>query len=653
MSAFLYNPDRKPKDYLISEFVVRNEIYEQIMHDLETSPMKHPEQHYLIVGQRGAGKTTLLARLKYGIEDSPKLRHNVIPVMFSEEQYNISELVNLWENIAQNLGDYHGFHGLTEQIEQNLHKENFEELSYDILENRLRKHNKKLVLLIDNVGDILKKMDIREVRRFREILQTKNDLRLIAGSPFYLDMVLDVHQPLFEFFKVIKLDGLDFEQTKKLLLKLGEIHNEAEKINKIINETPERIETLRTLTGGVPRTIALMFKIFVDYNNEDTVKDLERILDAVTPLYKHRMDDLPTQQQKIVDAVAKNWDGISVKELTSKLRLESKVISAQLRQLDKNQLIEVVGTGTKNNIYRIKERFFNIWYLMRYGRKYDKQRVIWLVKFLESWCSSQELEQRILDYVNKIQSGQLDSGLVSFYGEIYTGLESLREEIKFILKKVTPKHLSEKINLNEDKLIALAIEKQKKKEYVDAFEILSKIQTPDKNKSVFIITVMMELLMDDRTRFLNWFSEIKNELHDGKGEVPISYFNYLWLVVFYSYSSFLHLSVSEFQKASASLEALLKLADDADKNTEWSVDTLVSSALVEFLVCDQPNLLKSVFDHRPVLKEKFKPTYYATLKIMQQDYEVLKMAPEIEKTVNSIIAYVKQTKKDYQAILNM
>ena len=42
----------------------------------------------------------------------------------------------------------------------------------------------------------------------------------------------------------------------------------------------------------------------------------------------------------------------------------------------------------------VKERFFNIWYLMRYGRKKNKSQVLCLVRFLDEWCSKDELEDR-------------------------------------------------------------------------------------------------------------------------------------------------------------------------------------------------------------------------------------------------------------------
>jgi predicted NACHT family NTPase len=91
---FLYNPERKGKKGLIQEFVIRQDILDTIMEDLNTSFMKTPEQHYLLVGQRGTGKTTLLLRIAYAIEDAPELKDWLIPVVFSEEQYNIGELAN-------------------------------------------------------------------------------------------------------------------------------------------------------------------------------------------------------------------------------------------------------------------------------------------------------------------------------------------------------------------------------------------------------------------------------------------------------------------------------------------------------------------------------------------------------------------------------
>jgi len=646
MTTFLYNPDRKPKVNLIGEFVVRTDMYEEIMQDLETSKMRHPEQHYLLVGQRGAGKTTLLNRIKYAIEDSVLLKEDVIPVLFNEEQYHISELVNLWENIAQYLEDYHHFDGLYDQVEANLAKPNFEELSYDILENALKANKKKLVLLIDNIGDLLKKLEKTEVHRLREVLQTSPHIRLIAGSPFYLETVLDYHQPFFEFFKVLRLDGLNQKETQHLLLKLAEVHGEEQKIKNIIDETPERIETLRTLTGGMPRIIGLMFNIFVEFNNKDTVKDLEKILDAVTPLYKHRMDDLPAQQQKIVDAVARNWDGISVKELKGKLRMESKIISAQLRQLEKNQIIEIIDTNTKNHLYFLKERFFNIWYLMRYGRKYDRQRVIWLVKFLESWCTTNEIEERIVDYVQKIQEGRLHGHLVDFYGEVYTGIKDLRARSKFILKEGAPDHLTQRIELNDSELVSIIQEEIEKGKFEKVLSLIQNIKEPDDVSSRILVLGLFHLITDDFETFSDALKPVLEKLK-GNEENELQYFEYLILLSYLNYNCLSQLVAGNEEAAHNGLKTLVYLSSQHSGVFEATATNLVDLSLFFFLMFNQENIALSIFQQFTEWKDKLKPTYYTVHKLLKNDSEVIKMTSEIEEKVNEMVARIISVRKDY------
>lgn len=486
MVTFFYNPSEKNKKALLSEFVVRQELYEEIMKDLEKSSMRHPEQHYLLVGQRGMGKTTLLLRLKYGIEDSSILNGKLLPIAFTEEQYQISELANLWEYVAEYLEDYHGFVDLYSEMERLSQDKDFEEKAFEILDAALKKTGKHIVLLIDNIGELFNKLEINEMRRFREILQTRERVRVIGGATSYPDQVTDHHEPFYDFFKMMVLNGLSKDEVNRLILGLGELNGEKEKIEQLIQHAPGRIETLRILTGGVPRTIALLFGIFLDYQQEHALKDLYKLLDLVTPLYKHRMDDLPLQQQKIVDAVARNWEPIMVKELAVRTRMLSKTLSAQLNQLEREQIVVKHDTATKNKTYMIRERFWNIWYLMRYGRRDDKEKVIWLVRFLESWLSADDLRERVESFVDKVEKASISGDQLELFSKVYAAVKNLPASSKLKLKSIEGKTKA-KIVMSDDEWYACAEEEFKKGHYTNSLKCYFNIRDHSSAMAVFVL----------------------------------------------------------------------------------------------------------------------------------------------------------------------
>ncbi|WP_183573719.1 tetratricopeptide repeat protein [Mucilaginibacter sp. X5P1] len=478
------NTGNKTKQSLVEGFVIRINEFHEIYYNLQQTSLLNHKQHYLIIGQRGTGKTSLMHRLNYAIEDDKKLNEHLIPIVFTEEQYYLSELVNIWENVAIHLEDQYGWSNVTRIIENIIADGNdYEQNVYDYLCNKLRNANKTLVLFIENINVFFNKLDERELVRLKDILINDSAIRLVGTSTSFDDGYIDFASHFFSFFKIIQIDGLTKDECEQLLLKIGEQYGQLERIKHIIEYHPGRIESLRRLTGGIPRTISYLFQIFLDNENGKAIKDLYILIDTLSLLYKSELDQLSTQQQKVIDIIARKWDAIPVRDIVKATRLESKNISKIIATLEKDQLIEKVSTDTKNHLYRIKERFMNIWYLMRFGRKHDKENVIWLVRFFDAWCEKKELDKLIAAHIDNLKDGAYDINAAIDMGNTFLSCvnvsDSLKSELFRITKSILPERLLNTVKWatkNEHSTLSDLITEQK---FAEAIEMLGQIETRD------------------------------------------------------------------------------------------------------------------------------------------------------------------------------
>jgi len=370
------------------------------------------------------GKTTLMQRVNYQVKKEYR-KKGLIPVMFSEEQYAVRTLYKLWEHIIRFLEENElEYVGISQELEKIQDHDHYEEACYELLQKHVKNNEHQLLLLIDNFGVMLDKFGKQEQQRFREILTTSANIKIIGGTAVVLESFYRYDKPFFDFFKIVQLSPLNSEEVQTLLLRLGEKHK-GKHIKKIIDTQPGRIEALRILTGGVPRTIVMLFNIFLDTDHGNSIDDLKKILDMVTPLYKYRMDDLPAPQQEIVEKLALNWDGMSVSELVNKTRMESKVISAQLNSLAKSGVVRADKSSGKNKFYQLEERFFNIWYLMQHAPKSSIQKVIWLTRFLELWCSGEVLEEMAQGFASRLRQESMNPEYVKAMTNAYATTQGL------------------------------------------------------------------------------------------------------------------------------------------------------------------------------------------------------------------------------------
>ena len=487
-----YNPNEIDKKTFLANFVVRQETFNEIFDDIKRTDFSVPSQHTVIIGQRGQGKTTLLRKLNIEIEEDKQLSSFLIPIQFAEEQYQIRSLCSLWELIAEMLEEYDEklFGNIVDVMEKYSQDDDYEYDCFDYLEKEIRKHNKKIVLLIDNIDELFGKLKEKETRKLREILLTSSTFKIIGGSTKMFESHYDYSKEFYQFFKIITLKGLNQDETIKFLTVIAN-DKQKSKIANIIKNQKGKIETLRQLTGGVPRTLVMLFDIFMD-DDGSAFDDLVKVIDEATPLYKHRMDDLPPVLQDIVHNIALNWDGMFTKDIAKKTRLESKEVSSQLKQLEKYQIVESVSIG-KNKIYKIEERFFNIWYLMRFGRKKDRNRVEWLVRFISTWYTKEELENKCKQLIKATKNNKIKEHYLYHMSEAlsYTGQLDIKMEylLKNTVKEYFEKYQSEygkEISPSDADIIKKALESEKNGQFNEAIKLLIKSKKSTKEINMLL-----------------------------------------------------------------------------------------------------------------------------------------------------------------------
>lgn len=679
-SVLLYNTQNIDAQLLKAGFSIRKKEYQRIWKDIQKGSMAKPETHYLIQGVRGAGKTTLLSRLANEVGEDEKLNSWLIPILLNEEEYGILSLFTFWLRIAEKLAE-HSVDIYTKLFEQVSSLDDSAEIAWELIQSHLYKNKQKIIVFVDNLGELFKDFDEIEHAQLREVLSLHPQIRLIGGSSQLLEAHFDGAAPFYQFFKLVNLKPINEVEMHELLRSLAKQTGEeaVKTIEEIITDHPERIEAVRRLTDGVPRTIVLLFQIIMEGAKESSYAYLEETIDKTTPLYKHRMDDLSRQQKAIVHTIAMNWDAMSTKEIAEQTRLPSKTVSAQLVKLQQQWIVDKIETSTKNHLYIIKERFFNVWYLMRYGSQADKRRVLWLTRFLESWCDERELSTRFVEAAFHIENDQANVSDVYFNALLAS--EKIDSEIKkSIINSISFKDKVEIVNyqdnnyknieiplrelINENKiekayqLLESNFKKLTIKDYlfnlhtlflvdqekfipeVYGLKLFQKTNFAPLEASYLLSIVFNNNFYEYKEVFFKILSEVIRNVEIDLGRIAMvhSYCIYsLWNNDFESFKSFF-----EKMKKVDFLNELLKI------DNEEMLYMFFENIIIMLLSKGQNEICFSIIIESK-FKEELKPFYYATISLLQDErqQEYLRMGPELQGTVDEILQKVEEFRVKY------
>jgi AAA ATPase domain len=674
MSTFLtqYQSANLSDEQIIDNFVVRTKEFERVMADIRTTDKNSSFQHYVFVGRRGSGKSTLLRRIQAEVETDDELKPQFIVTNLSEEQAGVYKLYDLWDYVMRDLRAK-GFE--LPIIDWQQYQDDLKEYTkvlYRAIHDFLQLQDKRLILLVDNIDRIFKNIG-KDASLLREQLMNFNDVRIIGGSTVMAEDFWQYDKPFYQFFSIKRLEPLTMDEIKMLLEHWAVVRGNPE-IAKFVERHPGKIQAVRMLTDGTPRTMQLFVDMLINRDDQQGFDYLRRIIDNATPIYQERLAQLSHQQQKIVTELSFFWEAASVEQLVPVCKMSGKNISAQMAQLVKARIVEKVKGEKKNMYYRLEERFFNLWLLVTQGGPTQKKEAKYLTVFLEAWYDKEGLEFVCEEFMGNLDAG----GLKPDFAILMTKALAHSKLLNWAQRDSLIDKLREKGNLSHlqlqeipekvQEIIPIAFRFLDEKKTSEALELLNSIM---QGAGYFHYTSVLYLLNQENVGpdemrvaqlvisdaldqhfdpgFLTvWFIDRFYTLNIGKEEVQLILLRHQSNfgpnpILYYYYASITSLWVGDLVKFS-----------EVSKNIFpeiFDLGSYVNKFLTELMVHKQYNRVLFEFqegNYRSTLRKLALPQLYAVFMLTTTNYqEIERMPPELTQVVSDIVAKVKERQEFY------
>lgn len=393
----------------IDQFTVRQHELDRLLGEIRRDDMSSSIQHYVLIGQRGSGKSTLLRRVEAAVQTEAELTSRLVAVNLSEEQAGIYRLHDLWDRTAEEMREK-GYS--VDEVDWNHFNDDHIALSrasYSTIQRTLRDSKRKLVLLLDNIDRIFRNLDKDEAHLFRELLINHREVRIIGGSTLLSEQHWKYDKPFYEFFQMIRLEPLSALEMRSLLGSWAD-RLDLPVVRAFAESEDGRLDALRVLSDGMPRTMLHLVELITQRPDQNSYEYLLHIVDKATAIYQERLGTMSPHQQKVLLELSFFWEAASAGQLKATARMDAKQISAALNKLTEAGYVETIPGKGKNHLYRVKERFFNLWLIMTQGGPKQKRRVKYLTIFLEIWYGKDGLAQYVTGYRERLKQGVIAPG---------------------------------------------------------------------------------------------------------------------------------------------------------------------------------------------------------------------------------------------------
>jgi len=387
---YAYNPRKKSYRQLEKTLVGsdRWEILNNILKELTIKEGEVPKQHWMIVGPRGIGKSHLMTLLYYKIKEDRKLRKLWIPLLFPEELRMASSLHRFLERTVREIlleleQDKNQVSKVLKQKIETVLKVPLSERAdslFSLISWFHQETGKFIILIAENLQQLLgKKIPLIEQKKLRAFLQTSDALLIIGSATTIFNALHDHSHPFYHFFHLRRLEDLEFEDMKNLIVDLLSESGHTELTKEVVAENA-RLKTLYAFAGGNPRMAVFLSDILRTEVPGEMLSFMDNILDELTPYFEAILKEIPDYLEDIINTLATFEPAQSPKEIAHHLETPQTTIRNYLKQLKENGYVRIAFSKGKSNYYCLNEYLYRIWYQMRDSSHREETR--WLMELL-------------------------------------------------------------------------------------------------------------------------------------------------------------------------------------------------------------------------------------------------------------------------------
>jgi hypothetical protein len=270
-----------------------------------------------------------------------------VPIQLQEESYyEISSIGELWLEVmvelTRNLPDTFKANAVLSlsYLKENWAHPNLEHMAKAAVLELLESMDKKAVIMIENLHQLLDKTDEDFEWEIRKTMQNEPRLMFLVTATTRFENLDNAKAPFFEIFATSELQPLKRSEAAKLW-----------NVLTASDETEDEIAPLVILTGGSPRLLNIVAQFGKNNSIRALMENISGLVDEYTEYFKSQVDALSPKERRVFLALADLWSESTAKEVADRARMDIRSTSALLGRLEKRGVLRVNKESPKRKTY--------------------------------------------------------------------------------------------------------------------------------------------------------------------------------------------------------------------------------------------------------------------------------------------------------------